>query len=779
MVAFVLAIVAGAFLLFQVQPIMGKWILPWFGGGPGVWSACLLFFQLLLLGGYLYAHVLSAKLRHRTQVIVHGFLLVCALALLPVTPGESWKPQGSESPTWQIVLLLFGTVGLPYFLLASTGPLLQRWLSLARPGPPPYRLYALSNAASLLALLSYPFLVEPSLTRRQQSGWWSLGFAGYAVCCAWSAWVFWRWTSAPASQSAVVEPATGDQESTPEPEAPAPTRTSPAQRFFWFALPFCASVLLLAVTNKISQDVAIVPFLWILPLAAYLLSFIVAFDSPRWYVRPLYAVLLAASLSGMCWAMDQGTDYSLKKLVGVYVGALLVCCTVCHAELYRLRPPAVGLTAFYLAIAVGGAAGGMFVAVFAPVLFEQYYELHWGLFLCGALFLAVCVRDRGVALPFSKPLNPFVSLAEPAEAKTNSGARAEWFWMAVALTAAGIVALDQLLPTASGKWAGFAEAHAGWLRAGVGIIFLTIAAGWAARGYHRRFRYWRLLSCLWLVLGLGWLGTVLWEEANETDTNVVYRSRNFYGTLKITEHDRDDPLGHYRLLQHGAITHGIQFMDRDQSTWATTYYAEGSGMEVAMNALPENARRIGVVGLGTGSIAAYGKPGDYLRFYDINPEIRRVAMHEFSYLAECRGTAEIILGDARLSLERELPQEFDLIALDAFSGDAIPVHLLTREAFEIYDRHLRPEGIIVVHISNHYVDLEPVVANLARELRFEARRVDFDEEDEWWKYASTWILLTRSEEVIRKLPDSAVALETAKKVPLWTDDFASLYQVLK
>jgi len=787
---------------------MGKWILPWFGGGPGVWSACLLFFQVMLLGGYLYAHWLGAAERVRTQLVIHACLLAGALAWLPVTPAETWKPSDGASPTWRIVLLLLSSVGLPYFLLASTGPLLQRWLCRVRPGPPPYGLYALSNAGSLLALLSYPFLVEPALTRRQQSAIWSWGFVLYAVFTAWSAWVLWKKTAAAApgpSSGSGSGPAgdgdTGTQGDDPSQPLPGMAQTSSssseppgpgaggvprdpgpatavthqvdgAARAFWFLLPFCASVLLLAVTNKISQDIAVVPFLWVLPLVAYLLSFIVAFSGPRWYVRALFAVGLAGSLAAACWALDRGTDYPFKKLVAIYTGALLCCCTVCHAEVYRLRPAAAGLTAFYLAIAAGGAAGGVFVAVLAPMLFHGYYELHWGLFLCGVLFFGVCVRDMAVA----PRVNPF---AMPTGEGGANGSRREWFWMTVVLTALAMAGLDQLLRLTGHELRGGAELHAGWLRAGTWVIFLTLVAGWVARGCHRRFRHWHLLSCLWLLLGVAALGVVLWQDATKPDPSVVYRNRNFYGTVKITEHDVDDPLGHYRLLQHGGITHGIQFVDRDQSTWATTYYAEGSGLEVAMNALPEQARRIGVVGLGTGSIAAFGKPGDYLRFYEINPEIRRIALHEFTYLAECRGTAEIVLGDARLSMERELPQELDLIALDAFSGDAIPVHLLTREAFALYERHLRPEGIIVVHISNHYVDLEPVVANLAREFRFEARRVDYDEEDTWWKYASTWILLTRSDALLKKLPDRAVPLEEGRKIPLWTDDFASLYQVLK
>lgn len=797
MAGFVLAIVTGAFLLFQVQPIMGKWILPWFGGGPGVWSACLLFFQVVLLAGYFYAHLLSARFRPGTQAVLHLALLGLALVFLPVTPSEAWKPDGVQAPTLQIVLLLLGTVGLPYFLLASTGPLLQRWWSMTRTGPVPYRLYALSNAGSLIALLSYPFLIEPNLARRQQSAGWSWAFVLYCLFCAWSARVFWRANQVVSAASpqgeeenvgtggtsaASVAGIVGTRGTLPE------VRASVASKILWVVLPFCASVLLLATTNKISQDVAVVPFLWILPLSAYLLSFIIAFDSPRWYSRVPYTVALVLALGAAAWGISQGTDFNIKKLVAIYTGALFICCTVCHAELYRIRPGASELTLFYLAIAAGGALGGLFVAVLAPVMFRGYYELHWGLFSCAVFFLVVCVLEwlgrlrspdatAAVGRDGSQS-TPFTEATVPSQVPVPQCNR-EWFWLAVVLTVLGIVALDRYLnwkPDARG----LKEAHAGWLRFGAWAVFLTVVAGWVRRRGHRHLRYWPILAILWLGLGTVALGVVLWKDATKADYNVVHRSRSFYGTLKVTEYDRSDPFGRYFLLQHGGITHGIQFTDYEQSTWPTTYYAEGSGLALAFEVLPENARRLGVVGLGTGSIAVYGKPGDYLRFYEIDPAIHRLATRQFSYLVRCRGTVEVVLGDARLSMERELPQELDLLALDAFSGDAIPVHLLTREAFSLYDRHLRENGIIAIHISNHYLDLEPVVLNLAREFGYEAARIDYDEDDTWWKYASTWVLLSRDPEKMRVIRDSATPFESKLTgIPLWTDDFASLYQILK
>ncbi len=783
MPAYALTIFTGAFLLFQVQPLIGKYILPWFGGGPGVWTTCLLFFQVLLLGGYAYAHITSRRLKPRAQVILHLALLVGALALLPIVPADSWKPRGGGNPTLQILVLLTANLGLPYFVLSSTGPLMQHWFSRTKPGVSPYRLYALSNAGSLLALLSFPFCFETHFTRRTQAVLWAWGLGLYAVFCAWCALKLWKTAGAEEPQEraeagAVREPAPAldaqrsaesllvadpvapadapgaqvaecaagplapalsplisDQETiprtsndcwNPEPTpdgragcphpaaasphagesavgTPRPTtnsinsETNPSwpQRLLWLLLPACASVLLLATTNKMCQDVAVIPFLWVVPLGLYLLSFIVCFDSPRWYVRFPYALALAAALGGLCWALNHGTELGIYKQVGIYSGGLFVCCLVCHGELYRLRPHPSQLTAFYLLIAAGGALGGLFVAVAAPLLFTDYYELHWGLWLCGLLFLAACVRD------------------------------------------------------------------------------------WQPIRYHP----WRLLASGGLALGVAALGVVLWSQARKARSEGVYRSRNFYGVLAVLEYSKNDPKGHYFLLEHGRITHGLEFVDPLQATWPTTYYGEESGVGLAVRALPTSSRRIGVVGLGTGTLAAYGRAGDYLRIYEIDPAVQRLATTRFHYLRNCPGTVEIAPGDARLSLEREPPQHFDLLALDAFSSDAIPVHLLTREAFAVYERHLQTNGILAVHISNHYLDLAPVVANLARQFHYKLAAIDYDESAiDWWLYSSTWMLLTRSEQIINSPAITAAATDlklNPAKIPLWTDDFASLFQILK
>ena len=679
-----MTIFIGAFLLFQVQPLLGKYILPWFGGGPGLWTTCLLFFQSMLLAGYAYAHGLTRWLRPKSQLLVHLALLGVALALLPITPPENWKPHGDGTPVLRILCLLIATVGMPYFILSSTGPLMQQWFSRTHPGASPYRLYALSNTGSLLALLSYPFWFETHLTRKAQATAWGWGLATYALSCGWCAWKMWNTSyEREATASHAIIPGT------------IHSQPSTLNTCLWLLWPACASVLLLATTNKICQDIAAVPFLWVLPLALYLLSFIICFDNPRWYKPIPFGLALLVALGAVCWALFRGTHLSLRTQLVVYLGCLFICSMVCHGEVYRLRPDPRYLTRFYLMIAAGGAGGGMFVALVAPLLFTSYSELHYGLFLCGLLFVLARTREQS------------------------------------------LLSLNQ----------------------------------------------WKLLGRAGLWFGLIALAAVLWMQGRKSDPDIVYASRNFYGALTIYEHHKDKPGDHHFLLQHGVITHGLQFADPEQATWPTTYYGEQSGLGLAFSALAPGPRRIGVVGLGVGTSAAYTRAGDMMRIYEINPEVRRVATSRFTYLTNCPGQVMVVLGDARLSLEREPPQGFDLLALDAFSSDSIPVHLLTREAFALYERHMKTNGIIAVHVSNHYLDLEPVVTGLARLFNYKLAVIDYDDlEEDWWLYSCTWILLTHDERIL-----NTPAIRWAATPPgtnsipplLWTDDFVSLFPVLK
>jgi hypothetical protein len=455
-------------------------------------------------------------------------------------------------------------------------------------------------------------------------------------------------------------------------------------------------VLLLAITNKICQDVAVVPFLWVLPLALYLLSFIICFDNPRWYAPMPFTFALVAALCAICWALSKGTGSPLRVQLSIYSAGLFVCCMICHGELYRLKPHPRFLTAFYLMIAAGGALGGLFVALIAPIIFRSHSELSWGLLLCALLFTITRAREE----------DPF----------TN-----------------------------------FPQANR--------------------------------LACAWLWIACLALAATLWMHGRKYSPDIVYTSRNFYGVLKVFEHRKNEPLARHLLLQHGRITHGLQFADRQQAAWPTTYYGEQSGLGLAAQALPPWPRRIGVVGLGAGTIAAYAQAGDYLRIYEINPEVQRLATSRFTFLSNCLGHVEVVLGDARLSLEREPPQEFDLLVLDAFSSDAIPVHLLTQEAFAVYERHMRAGGIIAVHISNQFLDLEPVVLKLGHVFNYQASIIDYDEaEGDWWLYSCTWVLLTRNAEFLNTPTIRWVATPPRtnwNNFPLWTDDSASLFRILK
>jgi len=702
MFVYALTIFIGAFLLFQVQPLMGKYILPWFGGATGVWTTCLLFFQMLLLGGYAYAHFSARCLKPRRQAIVHLALLVAALALLPIKPADSWKPDGGGNPTLQILALLTVSLGLPYFVLSSTGPLMQHWFSRTNPGVSPYRLYALSNFGSLLALISFPVYFETHFTRKAQAGLWGWGLVLYAVGCGFCAIKLWqakgvecRVSSDKGGKSEIRSQASATLNSLSRRSEAKADQPSTFNRLLWLLLPACASVLLLATTNRMCQEVAVIPFLWVLPLALYLLSFIICFDSPRWYVRLPFMLALMAGWGGICWALFQAANVSIRLQLGIYSAGLFTCCLVCHGELYRLRPDPHHLTGFYLMIAAGGALGGFFVAVIAPLVFTDYFELQWGLLLCGLLLLLVCARDR------------------------NPGS----------------------------------------------------------------FKRWRIPACAGLSVSLVALGIALWRQAHQSGGLTVYKSRNFYGVLKVMRHDHQKPDSRYLELAHGRTLHGLQFVDPPRAAWPTLYYSEQSGVGLAMRALPTGPRRIGLIGLGTGTLAAYAQTGDYIHIYEINPEVERLATSRFTYLANCPGKVEVTLGDARLSLEREPPQDFDLLVLDAFNSDAIPVHLLTREAFAIYERHLKTNGIMAVHVSNLGVNLEPVVVNLARHFNYEMATIDYGApRDKPWILRSVWMLLSRSQEIINS-PAIRLAARPPQtnsiSVPLWTDDFAGLFQVLR
>jgi hypothetical protein len=687
-----------AFLLFQIQPMIAKYILPWFGGTPAVWSTSLLFFQALLTGGYAYAYWLIGKVEKRRQGQVHLALLTAALALLlvtalmwtsPITPGASWKPQDVDFPVIDIFKILAVSVGLPYFLLATNSPLMQAWFSRDYAGKSPYRLYALSNVGSLLALVTYPVLVEPTFALTSQGWIWSIGFAAFALFAAYGAIKTMR--AARVADALPTVTASGIDD--PPPDA--------ATRALWIVLPACASVLLLAITSQMTQEVAVIPFLWVLPLTIYLLSFILTFDSDRWYSRRVFTYALFLIGAAFTIVLAHGPGLELFVQIGVYSLLLFVCCMICHGELVRLKPHPNHLTSFYLLISIGGAVGGIFVGLIAPYIFKGYWELPLGLLLCAVLLFVMVVSHR-------QNVNPYV-------VKIN----------------------------------------------------LTLAAGA-------------------IIL----FGAVLFMYVKTTMVDPLFATRNFYGVLRVDEVNANTPeLRAYRLA-HGAVTHGFQYIASDKRDLPTAYYTEQSGIGLAF--LNDSKRpgpmRIGILGLGIGIMAAYTKPGDMLRFYEINPDVIRLAEGEggyFSYLKDAAARVQIVPGDARISLEQELaasqPQHFDLLVLDTFNSDSIPVHLLTREAFEIYLQHLQPDGILALHISNNYLDLRPVVYKLADEFHLGATLIQTPAEGDR-VFLSDWMLVTRDQAF---LDQPAIASRASPRTVdtnrfrLWTDDYSNLFQVLR
>jgi SAM-dependent methyltransferase len=669
-----------AFLLFQVQPMISKFILPWFGGSPGVWTTCMLFFQIVLFAGYAYAHLLT-KLQRRTQFIVHGILVIAALICLPISPSDSWKPAGDEDPVGRILLLLLGTVGLPYFVLSSTSPLSQVWFTRSLPGQQPWRLYALSNLGSLAALLTYPFIIEPALDVTQQTWWWSGGFAVFALLSMYLS-----------QRSSKIEPTVIEDVSAIPDERPPWWK-----RVLWVLLPALASVLLLATTNHVCQDVAVVPFMWVAPLSLYLITFIICFEHERWYVRSVWAFLavVAILIAGLDKAIHTNTEWDptpnfLAEMAWCF-GAMFLSCIVCHGELAKLKPGASRLTEFYLFMSGGGALGGLLVSLVAPRVFVTYLE--WPLGLMAALLVAV---------------------------------------------AALVVALWGIQKRL--------------IRGALVVLFVA----------HGVFALMKMA-----------------ELTLKVDKRIE-RVRNFYGAVNIDE-DWDDGLENtYRTLTHGGIIHGMQNLGAENREEPVTYYGRDSGVGLCLSALKDRPdAHVGIVGMGAGTTACYAQKNQQWRFYEINPDISRLARKHFTYLADAekRGAkVETIIGDARLMLEREPDQQFDVLLLDAFSGDAIPVHLLTKEAFAIYRRHMKPDGIIVVHVTNSYLALAPVVEKLADDIGWKTTRVIADEDGDI--DSTDYVMVTLNETHLATTPHHRPEDPEPLDVPLWTDKRHDLFQIL-
>ena len=659
-----------AFLLFLIEPLFAKLILPRFGGAAAVWAACLVFFQCALLLGYLYADVTSRRLTPQRQAQLHIALLALGLLFVPIAPRFLQAQRAGSDPAATILLLLTVSIGLPFVLLSATSPLVQVWYARTSAQREPYHLFALSNLASLLALLSYPLLMEPHIAARRQATLWSALFVIFVLLCAAAAW-FARGGTIPAAAMQAEQTET----------AAAPTLH---EKLLWLGFAACSSMLLLSVTNKLLEDVAPVPLLWVLPLALYLLTFALAFSRRIFYWRWLSVRFLAVALGSLGYAIYEPMyTESVQVSVPVFCVGLFLCCWFCHGELALRRPAPRYATSFYLMISLGGALGAIFVGLAAPHLFAAIYELPLALVLTALLAVAA-------------------------------------FW------------------------------PQGWL----------IRLFWVAAAASMVF--------------------VLVRNVREYDRDTIVRVRSFYGALRVRQFTNwlKEP---YRTLYNGRIEHGAQYVNPPSSLLPATYYGPNSGVGLALTLCCANAKRVGAIGLGTGTLAAYGKTSDYFRFYEINPQVVRIAQTSFSYLRDSPARIDVVPGDARLSLQSEAPQQFDVLAVDAFSGDAIPVHLLTREAFAVYLRHLKPDGVLAVHTSNTYLNLPPVVQLLATDAGYEAQMIANDDDHRKLIDSSDWVLVTRNRRFLDSI-DSSVMIEpisVPSHLRVWTDDFNNLFQILR
>ena len=724
MVLYAATILVSSFLLFLVQPIIAKQILPWFGGTAAVWTTCLVFFQLALLAGYTYSDV-SNRLKPKTQTTIHIVLLLISLASLPIVAATGWKPAGDEDPLWRILGLLAATIGLPYFMLSTTGPLIQSWFAREQADPATarrvYRFFALSNLGSLVGLLAYPFAIEMWVPTQMQAVGWSAGYGLFVVFCigsalrarreppAATATPDSRETSMPTTPKPLVEADSGTTAALeplaptvlaavpePKPDSPASLNDAPptaGDYGLWFMLSALASLLLLAISNHITQNVASIPFLWVLPLTLYLLTFVLVFEGRGgrgFYIRQIWLGPVLVALGGMAWGLtaERGV-LAIDEAIPLYCTGLFLACMFCHGELAAAKPAPRYLTRFYLVLSIGGAAGGMFVGLAAPKLFTGYLEMPLGLIACALLALLVTRHW------FNRPLTVWAPLA--------------------ALAAAGVC------------------------------------------GYY------------------GWKYDEFLKE------NTIHASRNFYGTLRVKQPLPDADADANRRLVHGVIMHGEQYIHPAHRHIITSYYGTSSGVGMALSQIRPAQQRAGVIGLGAGTLAAYGQPGDVIRMYEINPKVIDIATHYFYYLTGSKAKIETALGDARLVLEREAPQQFDVLAVDAFSSDAIPVHLITREALQVYLKHIKPDGAVAFHVTNRYLRLAPVVKQLADEIGYEAILISDNAEDDKYLSRTDWVIVTKNRAFIN---DEGVKAKRAviEKIPglrPWTDDFNNLFQILK
>jgi len=703
MILYAATILVSSFLLFLVQPIIAKQILPWFGGSAAVWTTCLVFFQLALLAGYAYSDISNRMLKLKMQSTIHILLLLVSLAALPIVAAAGWKPVGSEDPLWRILGMLFVTIGLPYFMLSTTAPLIQSWFAREHADPKiaerVYRFFALSNLGAILGLLAYPFAIEMWVSTHTQAIGWSIGYAFFALLCIGSAWRARRLTDAPAVEPAEMTKPLFDALPVQQIQSSASSAPDAKDYVLWFTLAVLASMMLLAVTNHITQNVASIPFMWVLPLTIYLISFVLCFEGrggKGFYIRKFWLLPTLIMICLMAWGITAKYGFlEIDFAIPLYCAGLFLVCMFCHGELAASKPATSFLTRFYLILSLGGAAGGMFVGLVAPKLFAAYWELPLGL---GALALIALVLT----------MHHFV----------NMGKRSVFVVAPLAAVASLIV-----------------------------VIYFAYDYSWLLK-----------------------------------EGGTIHSVRNFYGRLSVKQlgYSETNP-DTRRMLMHGTIVHGKQYIYAPYRRVTTSYYTENSGIGMALAHFHQGPQRIGGVGMGVGTIAAYGKQGDLYKFYEINPKVIEIAGNFFYFLNESPAQIQIAMGDARLVLERERPQQFDVLAIDAFSGDAVPVHLVTREALAVYLKHIKPDGAVAFHVTSRYLRLAPVIKQLANEVGYETVMIADSSDDNPYASDSDWVIVTRNQGF---LSDPAVVkkrtvIESVAGMRTWTDDFSNLFQILK
>lgn len=678
----------GAFLLFQVQPLIAKMILPFFGGGAAVWTACLLFFQAVLFLGYLYAHLLSSRFIIKKQIIIHVILLLISSLFLPLSIPINPELLDQSSPLTGVLSALFFAIGLPYFLLSATGPLVQKWLADVYQNNSPYKLYSLSNIASLAALLSFPFLFEANFSLQENSQFWSIVYSGYVI-----AFVFWCWlilNKIPADSPESNAPKSNNIEGATH--SPSVNKLT---KFLWLALSSIGVILLVSTTNAMTQNVPPVPFLWILPLCIYLATFIVCFNNTRWYKRSYWFVcyLLVSAIAILMYFM--GSQFDIVSQIVLYSVILFVACMICHAELVNLKPSVHHLTLFYLLISLGGFLGSAFVAFVAQNLFTQFFEYPIAIIAVFILISIICFthEKRSLITPSS------------------------------------------------------------------------------------------------LVVSVVFTGTVVYLNLLYVKTNIA-SERNFYGVLSVKDVTIDGAIE--RRLIDGTTSHGTQSLMPELENQPLSYYRKDTGAAILLNldSNNNNGKRVAFIGMGAGALAAYGTEKDDYTFFELNPAVINAAEKYFTFTKNSKADINIVQGDARVSLQKELftklrnpnnqEKRYNAFILDAFSGDSIPQHLLTIEAFNLYWQLLDRRGVIAVHISNSHLNLKPVMAALAEhygvQLRYFKTKAKLAHEHD-----TEWVWLTKNKVIL----DESYVRIFGKKFGidqphiLWTDQKSDLLSILK